>query len=261
MPATYFGSSAQPLYGVLDVPGGGHQGRLKKTGVVLLYPGMQEYIRAHWAYRTLAGAFAAKSYPVLRFDYRGTGDSAGEPEDTTLDACVEDACTAANELRDTAGVQHVMFVGMRLGAAVAEMAADRLPFVRSTFLWNPVIDGHSYLAQLEHMDAAIRLRLLHPLVRPAGELLGFRFPDHVRRSIASVDLLKRPGVRARRVDVFAETATREIDRLCEIYSSRGHTIHTHAIKDSSGLPAFPDAPLLAQQAIATLVARAQEVEP
>jgi pimeloyl-ACP methyl ester carboxylesterase len=252
-----FGNSAHPLYGVLDAPGA----PVRRTGVLLLYPGVQEYFRAHRAMHGLAAALAARGFHTLRFDYRGVGDSAGDPGDTTLQACVEDARVAADELRDATGVRTVAMIGLRLGAVVAMHACDGISFVDRVMLWNPVVDGRAYLRELEFMDGAMRLRLLHPLRHPPDELAGFRFPSRVRQSIAEVDLCHGSAPCGREVEIFAEAGSPEGAALRESLARRGHTVAIHAISDSGKLAAFPDAALLAQGAIASIVARMHEAAP
>lgn len=288
MPAFFFGPSARPLYGVLEAPASrapGARARTRPTGVLLLYPGVHEYLRAHWAFRSLAAGLAARGFPVLRFDYRGTGDSWGDPDATTFEGCVDDARIAADELREAAGVAEVLLLGMRLGAAVALHAAAELPFVRRVLLWNPVVRGRDYVAELEHMDAAMRLRLLHPLRRPPDELAGYPFPPAVRRSLESVDLRHSVAGPVRRMEIFAESISPERCArcelrgavraaplpplgslstectLCEALGRAGHAVSPHAIPHSSGPSAFPDAALLAQGAVSTLVAETDESGP
>jgi alpha-beta hydrolase superfamily lysophospholipase len=255
--ALFFGPRAQQLYGVLESP----SGRARKTGVLLLQPGVHEYMRAHWAFRSLAGALAARGFAVLRFDYRGTGDSAGEPEATTFEACVDDACVAAEELRDAGMVQDLVLIGMRLGAAVALRASAKLPFARRVLLWNPIVTGRAYLEELEQMDRALRLQLLHALHAPERELGGYRFPDAARDSIARVDLREERAARPRRVEIFVESAETPpaIAALASSLVRSGHTVKSHRVS-SSEPAAFPDAALLAQEAIRTLVARAEAAE-
>jgi uncharacterized protein len=257
MRPTFFGPSTQPLYGVLDAPAT----RARKAGVLLLYPGSHEYDRAHWAFRALAAALSARGFAVLRFDYRGVGDSAGDPGSTTFEACVEDAQVAARELLDTTRVQRVTAIGMRLGAAVAMHACETLSFVNHVFLWNPVIDGRTHLGELEFMDRAMRLRLLHPFRRANGELAGLRFPEHVRRSVERIDLCAPGAPCARGVELFAEADSPESAALRDSLARRGHPPIVHTISDSGKLAAFPDAALLAQGAISSLVARMDEIEP
>lgn len=219
-----FGKSAHPLFGVLHPA----LGRASDTGVVLLQPGIHEYERAHWAFRSLASALAARGSHVLRFDYRGTGDSAGEPDEATVEACVEDAAIASQELREVPRVRRVSLVGMRLGAAVAAMACARGLAVDNLVLWEPVVRGARYLAELETLDAAMRLRLLLSPRRPTNELAGFFFPPALRRSIPRVDLTTMGHLDARRVLVFAATVDGEIARLSDALTRAGSAVQVNA---------------------------------
>jgi len=51
------------------------------TGVVLVVGGPQYRVGSHRQFVLLARDLAAAGFPVLRFDYRGMGDSTGEPRD------------------------------------------------------------------------------------------------------------------------------------------------------------------------------------
>src|SRR4029453_12762043 len=51
------------------------------AGVVLCAPIGSEYICAYRAWRILAERLAGVGFDVFRFDYEGTGDSAGDPEE------------------------------------------------------------------------------------------------------------------------------------------------------------------------------------
>jgi pimeloyl-ACP methyl ester carboxylesterase len=226
-----FGNSSRPLFGVLHPA----IGRPSDVGIVLVQPGVHEYERAHWAFRSLASALAARGRHVLRFDYRGMGDSAGDPSETTFEACVEDARTACAEMREVPGVRRVSLVGMRLGAAIATTAcATRAPSggegvsAEHLVLWEPVVRGAKYLADMETLDASMRLRLLHSPRRPRDELAGFAFPAPVRASIARVDLAMLGAVAARRVLVLASAGDDEVSRLTEALRGGGSSVVVNA---------------------------------
>jgi exosortase A-associated hydrolase 1 len=69
-----FACRGAPLIGVL------HRGATPaKLGVVIVVGGPQYRVGSHRQFLLLARALAAAGFPTLRFDYRGMGDSGGEP--------------------------------------------------------------------------------------------------------------------------------------------------------------------------------------
>jgi pimeloyl-ACP methyl ester carboxylesterase len=98
--------------------------------------------------RQLANMLCAAGYHVLRFDYYGTGDSAGDSHDASLHTWGEDIETAIDELRDTASVTRITLVGLRIGAALAAQVACRDKRIDSLLLWDPVVSGPEYLEEL-----------------------------------------------------------------------------------------------------------------
>ena len=107
---------------------------------------------------------------VLRFDYYGTGDSAGEFEATTPDDWQADIEAAVGELDAISGTRSVQLVGVRLGATLAARAALRLPSVRRVVLGDPIYNGEGYLKQL----AETHQRMLGPHYFDSGEHFGRR---------------------------------------------------------------------------------------
>ena len=85
---------------------------------------------------------------VLRFDYLGTGDSAGEVCDVVLEDWLENICQAVDELKETTGLRTIGLVGLRFGSALAALAAQTRSDVDRLVLWDPIADGHEYLDTL-----------------------------------------------------------------------------------------------------------------
>jgi pimeloyl-ACP methyl ester carboxylesterase len=255
MQPTFFGPSDQPLFGVLHAP----RGASRDTGVLLFYPGIQEYDNSHWALRSLAASLAQRGFHVLRFDYRGTGDSAGGPEDATLDAWVEDARVAYHEIRDATGVSRVSFVGLRLGAAVALLTSAKVPAVDSIFLWEPVVSGARYLEELEFVDAAARLRLMHPpRTRPGAETGGYHFPQKVRDSIGRVNLCEAAPPRARRLAAFIAQPREDVAALRRALAPHSLDLEVHVTGGQAGEGrATGHAALLASQSVAKITAQVE----
>lgn len=139
----FFGSSRRQLFGAYDPPREGG-----RRGAVLCYPLAREYLLAHPTFRHLARLLSSSGWHVLRFDYYGTGDSAGDFEDAGRDLWLADIETAIDELKDISQLARVSLIGMRYGAVLAAMAARRRRDVESLVLWDPVPDGRAYLSEL-----------------------------------------------------------------------------------------------------------------
>jgi pimeloyl-ACP methyl ester carboxylesterase len=140
----FFGNSNHPLYGVYHPPSALPH---KKEAILLCPPFGQEYMRSHRAYRQLALLLNKKGFPVLRFDYRGTGDSFGDLEDTAVNDWLEDIKVAAEELKHTAQVDKISIVGLRLGGLLASAASADLQINR-LILWDTVASGKDYQENL-----------------------------------------------------------------------------------------------------------------
>ncbi len=130
-----------------------HAGASSATrGVVLCQPFGREAMWVHKGWRVLAEQLAAAGTPTLRFDYAGTGDSAGESEDPgagkeQLERWLQSIRAAVAFLKQTTGVTEVALCGLRLGATLAaQVAADEN--IGELVLLAPVLSGRQYLREL-----------------------------------------------------------------------------------------------------------------
>lgn len=124
--------------------------------MLLCYPIGHEYLRTHRAYRRLGERLAEIGFHVLRFDYSGTGDSAGNLADQTLDHWVADSLLAADELQVIAGTQDVVPIGLRLGGTIALKLCTKTRQARCA-LWDPVVVGDRLIAELHRAIETNRL--------------------------------------------------------------------------------------------------------
>src|SRR5262245_18163177 len=75
----YFGRESSPLFGVFHAPA-------RTTclpAFVFCHPFAEEKLWTHRVFVSFARRLAAEGYPVLRFDYMGNGDSAGDFRDSS----------------------------------------------------------------------------------------------------------------------------------------------------------------------------------
>jgi alpha-beta hydrolase superfamily lysophospholipase len=183
----FFGDADRQLFGIYHAPA---PAEARDVGVVLCHAGPHEYRHTYWSFRRLAGLLAKAGLHVLRFDYGGTGDSTGELATESLGAWTKDVRTAARELKELAGTRRLSLVGMRLGAVVAARAAADGLRVDDLVLWEPVVRGSDYLAQLDALeeDRIVQLRYPQFADRVPGEILGYSLGESARAELAAVDL-------------------------------------------------------------------------
>ena len=141
----YFGEGDSQLYGVLH-PASGMT--FKNECIVFCYPFGQEYELIHRAFRNLAVSLSEKGYEVLRFDYFGTGDSAGASDTIDIDLWKQNILTAIKEAQDCSGVDTVNLVGLRLGASLALAISDHVKELKHCVAWDPILNGQDYLKEI-----------------------------------------------------------------------------------------------------------------
>ncbi|KQU47244.1 hypothetical protein ASG84_08190 [Rhodococcus sp. Leaf278] len=139
--STWFGPSDSPLFGTVHVPTGGRA----RGGVVLCPPLGKEQVDSYRGMTLLAQKLCAQGLLVLRFDYRGTGDSWGEQDAPGAVGHWQRSVVDAVAYVRGCGVGEVGLVGLRMGALLAcSVAAECGPLTALT-LWDPVVRGRSYL--------------------------------------------------------------------------------------------------------------------
>ena len=192
----YFGPSDRPLLGWLHRPPS--DGAQRSTGVVICNPFGYEALCAHRSLRHFAESAAALGYPTLRFDYDGTGDSAGEDLDPDRrGAWQRSVHHAVDALRREAGVDSVCLLGVRLGATIAALAAADREDVTGLAVIAPVVNGRAWLREVRALQAAMgRAEPPPELALPEGvtESIGLLLSPETREAIGAVDLaaLDRP---------------------------------------------------------------------
>ena len=164
MTAGWFGPVDRPLYGVWHVPASG-----LARGAVVLAPAIGlELDLGHRALRVLADRLSAHGIAVLRFDYDGTGDSAGTDADSGRVQAWQWSVREAVDAARAAGAPFVGVVGLRLGATLAASSgcgADAL------VLWDPCATGKGFIRQ-ESVMVSLNVSTSRPAPRTDGSIDG-----------------------------------------------------------------------------------------
>ena len=158
--AITFDCAGEMLVGILHRPA-----RPARIGLVVV-PGAPQYrVGSHRQFVLLARDLAAQGIPVLRFDYRGMGDSDGAFR--SFEAVSED-----------------------IGRAIGELAA-RVPEVEKIFLWG-LCDGASAIGFHAAGDARVAgIALVNPWVRDRDTVDQARVRHYYRDKLRSAELWKR----------------------------------------------------------------------
>ncbi len=188
-----------------------------------------------------ARSLAKVGHWVLRFDYRGTGDSAGWFENFTLDDYFEDIGCARAELERLSGMACRGLVGLRLGASLAAKYVADTAGDLDLVLWEPIIDGNIY------RNSLLRTAMANEMVHSAGpsasrhelqkKLMdgqsvvvdGFALKKPMFDSLAEIDLISLGRPSCGRI-LIVQIKTRRsqsvpplLSKLAALYSASGET--------------------------------------
>lgn len=190
-----------PLYGVYHSPGSrascphdASDGR----SVVIAPPLFEERKSAYGALAQLARGLSEAGCGVLRFDYRGSGESGGEGGQRRwkdLAADLDAACAAARKLSDC---EQVTLIGTRLGATLVLTEANRLKPERVVAI-APMLKGAT---EVRHWRLRSKMRSeLGGAAAPASErategvldLDGFPVHSGFFDDLQKIDLFSEPA--------------------------------------------------------------------
>lgn len=125
-----------------------------KGAVLYVHPFGEEMNMARRVAAQQARAFSVNGYAVLQIDLHGCGDSDGELRSATWEIWLEDLDAAARWVAEN-GDENLSVWGLRLGATLAvDFARRTTTALRDCLLWQPVLQGSTYLTQFLRLHAA-----------------------------------------------------------------------------------------------------------
>ncbi len=182
----YFESQGQPLFAWLhhrvELTGFDH-------GVLICPPIGYEQLHSHRSLRHLADRLAQQAVPVLRFDWHGTGDSAGTDEDPArLTTWLANIREAVRWMREQLGCRQISLVGLRLGGTLAALVAAE-PEIDNLVLWCPITKGRAYVREMKAISLTAEAAPRTVDADGSIEAAGFVLSAETAGDLSQLDLL------------------------------------------------------------------------
>ena len=172
----------------------------RNHAVLMCHAAGHEYARSYRNMQQLGVQLCQAGFDVLRFDYVGSGNSTGDCDQASFDQMRSDAHAAAAYLRSLCPTAQVSALGIRLGATA--LATAGLEDLTNMILWDPIVDGTTFIEQLEHFhrNALYGLTRFNRRRRPGpiDQLFGHRMNQTKRDSFAGAKLPSRESIAAGR---------------------------------------------------------------
>jgi alpha/beta superfamily hydrolase len=173
----------------------------QRAFAVVVPPLFEELARTRKALVTLARDLAQRGVDVVRFDYFGTGLSAGKFEQFTVEGAREQLDEVMNYCRDQ-GATRLHLIGVRFGGylALSNLLSSSAP-CDNVVAWEPTTDLSSHIEDLFGSEAANQLitygraryskpEILANLHRNGSALIaGYRLSDRAYEEFAGAPVL------------------------------------------------------------------------
>lgn len=226
----YFGQDSA-LYGCYHLPAESYD----SSAVLICQPIGHEYERCHRAMRQLAVQSVRKGLAAMRFDYYGTGDSAGNSNEITLSQIRHDIQQAIEACSSTTGTKYLALVGLRLGATLAAQVACCRDEIDSLVLYAPVFDGEVLLEEWQHEQFVFDGKHSYKSQQTGQEeILGFPVPEIFSKELANKFSTTVSSSSLKRVLILldgAEMQSAALSVWLEMFKSHGIVVNVEAIEN------------------------------
>jgi uncharacterized protein len=191
----FFAGAGGDLFAVLHQP----DGTARAAGFVFCHPFGEEKLWTHRVFVTFARELARRGYAVLRF------------KDASIATALEDIERAIGELQARSGVATISLLGLRLGATLAAVTAERRRDVDTLVLWAPIVDGAKYAQELLRINMTTQLAVFREVREDRATLVagmregrtanvdGYEMGYAMYEQLSALVIGKAPASIARRV--------------------------------------------------------------
>jgi alpha-beta hydrolase superfamily lysophospholipase len=258
----WFGEKERPAFGWIHLPTGGRS----RSGIVVCPPIGRDYLQAHYALRLLAEALADAGFSVLRCDYDGTGNSAGDNRDANrVDSWIGTVRQAVQVLRDMGNVD-ISGVGMRIGSLLAATVSTSGIAFDQLVLWDPCVSGRAFLREESALFSLLVEDIEVTTLQTDGSLetSGIIYDATTVADLRKLDMAELPRPFARRVLTLVrsdrvEPAIFEEMSIGGEFTERGEATCQAELMDTA--PPLQEPPVLAVKKIAKWLTAGSRGQP
>ncbi len=202
-----------------------HPAASLEEGFVFCYPAPQDMLRAHPSQVSLAKKLQSLGFPVLRFDYSGTGDSSGSIQ--TISRWKDETLAVVQDFKRRTGVEKISLLGTRLGGSIAILASQEQGFKR-LLLWDPIADGSDLLKSYR----AAHHRLLHRVPDEApypqnqkysDQSCGYPWPKSMQQEIGRINP-SQLHTYCKRIQIVASESNNPLNSLIDRWRSEDRVV-------------------------------------
>lgn len=173
-----FDNEGQKIFGVIHRPlsPGKHPGILFCHGLAGHKTGKYRF------YVQLAQQLTQLGFTVLRFDFRGSGDSEGEFEEVTVDTQLSDAKKALQVLQQDPSVDPdvIGLFGRSFGGLIVTRLAQGNRSIKSIAMWAPVFSGYQWKDKWEEFkNTNVPPEMARELMKINGQCAGRKFYEQL----------------------------------------------------------------------------------
>jgi len=189
-------SSGKELFGVMHSPE-----KPGSKGVLICHPLFEEKLHVHRVLVDFSRLLCSSGFSVMRFDYYGDGDSQGEFEEATLETRLSDIGSALDFFRKKTSVDKLALLGVRFGATLASLSAEKNSTLDALILWAPVLKGNDYIQSLLRMNLTHQVVVYKKVLYTREDLIkglkegkkinveGYEITRELYEQVSKVDLL------------------------------------------------------------------------
>ncbi len=143
-----FENYGQKLFGVLHRP---LNGKEKLPGVIIYHGFAGNKIGHKRLYVATAEQLVGAGFAVLRFDFRGCGDSEGNFAETTIETLVDDGMLALDWFEKAPRIDkdRIAIIGSSLGGAISVLAAKKHKNIKCITMWSAIANGRQWQEEWE----------------------------------------------------------------------------------------------------------------